>query len=234
MTDLPSDFVRELFPLALRDKVFIRQVVAADKMDRFTTRYLVGELPEFADYQPVICTDTDVVFDAPILPILRQLVVQSKITAQTEIGNMLSKRESVGSALFAEDPADVAGLSGFNAGITGLPNLHQHGRTLRTIRRTLAAHAAQHGRTRTTWVDQPVANYITRKLDVIDPTLFTAATRIPTSINGVPDAEGAAGFMHFWSFAGDPEIRARGMRAYYEKVCKHLSLEERVELAAAK
>jgi hypothetical protein len=231
MTDLPTDFVRDLLPKALRDKAIIRQAGADDKMDQFSTRYLVGDLPEFADYQPVICTDTDVVFDAPLLPILHQLALQSKITAQAEIHSLLSNRESVGSALFAEDPASIAGLSGFNAGLMGLPNLHQHGRTLRTIRRTLAAHAAQHGRLRTTWVDQPVANYVMRKLDVIEHALFTAATRIPTSINAVPDAQGAAGFMHFWSFAGDPEIRARGMRAYYERVCEHLSIEERMELA---
>jgi hypothetical protein len=234
MTDLPVEFVRELFPRALRGKAIIMQAAADDKMDQFSMRYMVSELPEFADYQPVICTDTDVVFDAPILPILRQLVLQSKITAQAEIHAMLSNRESVGSALFAEDPAPIAGLCGFNAGLTGLPNLREHGRTLRTIRRTLAAHAAKHGRLRTTWVDQPFANYVTRKLEIFDPTLFTAATRTPTSINAVPDAEGAAGFMHFWPFAGDAEIRARGMRAYYERLCKHLALEERMELATVK
>jgi hypothetical protein len=216
--DQPDDFVRSLFPPTLRDKLATRHVPGGDKVDCLGARLLLGELPESVDRQPVIYADTDVVFDAPIMPILRRLTLQRSMTAQQEERSPLPHAGPTGGELFAEDPAPVASLHGFNSGVMGFPNLHEHGRILRASRRALSAHAAQHGRD-STWVDQPVTNYIARKLEAVDPTLFSAVVRVPR-YKELPDVAGALGFVHFWPYA-DAAERVRGMQAYCDALAAH-------------
>jgi hypothetical protein len=220
--DQPADVVRGLLPPGLRDKLAVRHVPGGDAADYQGARMLLGELPEALDRQPVIYADTDVVFDAPILPILRRLALQRSMTAQQEERSPLPHAGPTGGALFAEDPAPVAGLNGFNSGLLGFPNLREHGRVLRASRRALTAHAALFGRD-DPWADQPMINYIARKLEAFDPTLFSAVVRVPPRPSVLPDTAGAAGLVHFWPYAADAWERARGMQAYCNDLAAHLA-----------
>lgn len=213
ITDQSRSYVESLMPHRLRDHLLIEPMLGLDRLDFVGARLTIGNIPDISHYQPAVYADLDVIFDLPIEPILRKLVVSDRMTAQVEPYAPIAERPSVGGTLIEMDASKLGTQFGFNAGIMGFPDLHRFGRVLRAMYHCLSMHTAARGRTALEWHDQPIANYIAGKLDVFDPTLFTEATRIPP-FDGVLDPSTPTGFVHFWPSGSHIDNKAEQMRSY--------------------
>lgn len=207
--------VLEVVPPTLRPHTSIRQVAAQDRVDYLCARLLISSFSGFERFAPALYLDLDVIVDQPIEQTLIACRMARKYSAQIETFNPLETSVPTGAELFRQDNVDIRGLFGFNSGIFSIPDMRDGTRDLALIRHCIEAYFAQNGRHSLHWNDQPMANYVLRKLDVFDPEPLTSRTRIPLPIGPLIQGE-ARGFVHFWPYDG-PEAKSAAMNSYLDK-----------------
>lgn len=204
ITDLDAGYILDCLPEEMHGRCRMRRVFASDYLDFVSARLLLGDMSEFANYQPIIYSDLDVIFDMPIEPILTSLLFQDGFDAQVERENLAVAKDSTGKALFEyDDIRDYAG-HGFNAGILGMPSFRICAGELRIVRDAICGYVKTRGREGLAGRDQAMANYIFTKIGRFCAGVIDRSTRVPLDRSDVISS-GRAGFVHFWPFGADRE-----------------------------
>ncbi len=217
ITDRAHDHVREALPAALHARLRFLDVQPSDKVDAVLARLMLGELPGAAAYAPILYSDTDVLFDRPLLPFLERVALTDRMSAQPEKWNELPGSSPAGGELFAADPIPIADRLGFNAGIWAMPGGAESVQVVSTIRRAVSLYLRMNGRDSLPWLDQAMANYVLRKLDRYDPALIDAATRLCQAYEPL-DAASPTGFVHFWPVGFRADQRVDAMADYLRRL----------------
>lgn len=215
ITDRDDDVVLPLIAPPLLERLHVLRIAASDKVDAVLARLMLGEFPDAAAFAPIVYSDTDIVFDRPLLPFLERALLDPGLSGQSEPWNPLPDSSHCGAELFAADPFEFEDRLGFNAGVLSMPGGPDSVRVIDTVRRAMGAYLGEHGRDSLPWLDQAMANYVFRKLECLDAGPVTAATRL-CQRGDPPDPDGAAGFVHFWPASARPDERADSMRRYLD------------------
>jgi hypothetical protein len=186
-------------PQQLHNRIHLISFQGNSYRDFCTARYKITKWEQAELYQPILYVDTDIAFDRDIKSLLAAIAVSSAICAVREPFSPLASTESVGAKLFARENFDVGSDMGFNAGQMGIPNLENHSQKLKLIEALIEKFLLQNDATR--WIDQPIANYTSKKFAKFDLDTLSRFARFP-SIQLPADIEGRRGLVHFWSSQG--------------------------------
>lgn len=197
LADQPPEAIGAALPPMAPHRLRTHPVAAADFAGFVASKYQILDIAWAAEFQPVLFVDPDVIFDAPVEPMLCAVARSDRIAAPLEAFSPLRTTPSAGSGLLQLDGCEPGSAVGFNAGTIGIPNIPAHASILRLIRSITVTHAMLHGRTALPWVDQEVANYVSFRLAnfgrALDP--FVRYGGWP---NTEPSTEGRIGLVHFW------------------------------------
>jgi hypothetical protein len=179
---------------------------ARDHIAFMAARHVIMDWQDTWQFQPLLCSDTGIVFDLELAPMLRTIAMSDRISAPLEPPATLATWPSMGAELLQRDFCSPGFAMGFNSGTLGFPNLAAHADTLRLIRRTMTNHAALHGRDALKWVDQEVANYVSYRLAYFDTGLISPFVR---QAGAYADHRARRGLVHFdWVPGGEGRVRA--------------------------
>jgi hypothetical protein len=212
-------------PKALRDRVGVAVVEAADMLDILLARYRLPELAVADRYQPILYLDTDVLVDRPIAPFLLSLPFSDRLHMASEGACLLTGAEDYhGRTLCEADPfRRMRRQPGFNSGIIGFANSRSVRRSFADIVQASHAYAASAERRMFfPAADQCMANYVLRRqgrvsgarltrLVTFAPPASAAATR--------PEPRRRTGFMHFCGGVGNAAPKLAAMRRYLRALC---------------
>jgi hypothetical protein len=210
LTDHSQTQLAELLPADVLARLAIVQFKPSDRPGFMTARYLILDLPNAWQFQPILYIDADVVFDRDVAPMLREIAVSDRIAAPFEPFSALRRSPPSGATLLQRDHCSPGDVAGFNTGTLGIPNLRAHAETLRLIRRIIANHSLLYGRGALPYADQEIANYLAFRLANFDTTLIARFVRVGGTDSHPRDGVGLA---HFWGVAG-AAARAQAMRDY--------------------
>ena len=213
ITDREDAFIESLLPDALHERLSIMHVASSGKIDAVLARLMLGEHAGAEGFAPILYTDTDVIYDRPLQPVLEAALLSGKMSAQSEGWNELPGSDAAGGNLFGIDPVPLRDKFGFNAGIWAMPGGADSVQIVETIRLAVSRYLDINGRESLPWLDQAMGNYVLRKLDAFDRTLIPEPTRRCQSYEPVA-AGSPAGFVHFWPVSAAAAERAAAMRAY--------------------
>ena len=217
ITDRERGFIEGLLPPPLLDRLSVLHVASSGKIDAVLARLMLGEFRGATDHAPILYTDTDVVYDRPLQPLLEASLLSGKMSAQSERWNELPGSDAAGGNLFARDPIPLRDNIGFNAGIWSMPGGNDSIQIVETIRLAVSRYLEINGRESLPWLDQAMGNYVLRKLDAFDSTLITAATRLCQSYEPL-DVVSPAGLVHFWPVSASAADRAAAMADYLDRL----------------
>jgi hypothetical protein len=194
--------------------VAVLRCAAADRTGYLAGRLAITTWPDAWRFQPLLYVDTDIVFDAPVAPMLRAIARSSRISAPVEPKEALATSVFVGSTLLSEDGCDPGTKLGFNSGTLGIPNLALQGKSLDLIARIMNNHASIFGRAALPFIDQPIANYVSFKVADFDTALITPFVRLS---NETADPAGRTGLVHYCWVGGEAR-RVDVMRDYLRRL----------------
>lgn len=202
MADRPPAEVRRYVPAALHPRLHVMRVRVPRGLDYMMARYRVAEWGPAAGYQPLLYTDTDVVFDAPVRPMLAALAHHRLICAPQE-QTRVADSPQLGRVQLEADGIAAGDRLGFNAGTQGVANLTVQGGSLRLIYDALTRFARAQAALGAplVWEDQPMANYVAMKTGCVDTALLSRCMRFdhPVYRQGpVTSPAGRRGMVHFW------------------------------------
>jgi hypothetical protein len=197
ITDTSPAVLRDILGKFYPSRVMVRRIVPRDRTGFLAARYAILDFEEAALFQPILYSDTDIVFDVPIAPFLQAILCCDRISAPAEQFSLLTRDISVGAQLLAADGAETRYAVGFNSGTLGIPNLEDHGDTLRLIRRVLTNRCDLFGRRNRGFIDQPVANYVAFSNTAVDTGVLTPFVRYAWA-GDEPDAAERRGLVHFF------------------------------------
>jgi hypothetical protein len=191
-----SDILKNL-PFLDAERLLIFECQPPDWVGYVASKYLMLDQPEMQQYQPIIFSDPDMVFDSNLTRMLAAVATSDRIAAPVEHDSFLHNRVSVGAELIAEDGLNAFHQSGINAGTLAIPNLVHHAMTLKLIANILMNRSKVKGREHHKWVDQEVANYVSFRTAKFDQRLISPYVRYGfKGVEEQPDM--AAGVVHFF------------------------------------
>ncbi|GBQ71486.1 hypothetical protein AA103196_2789 [Ameyamaea chiangmaiensis NBRC 103196] len=209
ISDLPEGHLRSLADPKIADRLHVVPMDGHDSADFLGARLSLFATDHLRQYQPIVYTDADIVFDRPLAPILIKGAHARFCSAQVEEHTDFKNSDSVGAWLYRQDSFRSDDRHGFNSGILLVPNLDDHGASLAAAFRTLVNYAAEHGRRDHPYFDQSVLNYVLYKLGDFSPSPVTEHTQVGYS--DFPEQKPAQkGFVHFWN----THHKARDMAQY--------------------
>jgi hypothetical protein len=212
LTDISAAEILEEVPGLEESRLSVRHLTPMDFTGFVASKYLILEHEAAYWAQPLLFIDADIVFDAPLDPILTKITLLDKIAAPIETFSAMSTAPSSGATLLQRDLCDPRFSCGFNAGTLGIPNLHRHGATLGLILRIIINHAALYNRTEFTWVDQEVANYTSYKIGHFDT--HTLSPYVQEGLwQTADDRPLPRGIVHFWP-PRDAKAKLEAMERY--------------------
>jgi hypothetical protein len=218
ITDQPAADVLASVPGLDPARLTIQHLEPTDFTGYVASKYLILEHGPAWRAQPLLFVDPDIVFDAPLRPILSKIACLDRIAAPLEDWAPLASEIAVGASLVQRDLGDPRLAHGFNAGTLGIPNLVAHGGVLERIRRIIVNHVALNGRTALAWVDQEIANYVAYRTGLFDTHTISRHVRWGTNTTG-QDAGPRSGIVHFWK-PKFPAAKRAAMNAYVEALAK--------------
>lgn len=193
-------------------------VDASDRLEFVNLRFFLPKWRHARDFQPILYVDADVLFDAPVLPILCDIASLDKITAQVEPFSTLAESRMSGADLFASDGgAPSEPKNGFNTGVMGIPDLHRFSGVFADIAASVENYAEAGGHRGIPYCfNQPHANYVCTVLGVFDGDLLTRHVRYVDGYNQISHAE-PLGLTHFWGPRGRKHLE---MQAHLDNLLK--------------
>jgi hypothetical protein len=211
----PHQFAR--LSKGIEPKISTIEVTACDRLDQIAARLMIPEIVSCDEFQPILYSDCDVVFDGPADAIFTKMLLSERMCAQQEYFSNLARDISVGSELFSADNLAVDGIHGFNAGVMGFPSSVVMKRLFRIVATCMERHARIEGRSALAYYDQPMSNYVSYKLGAFDPVTLTNFARIgyPQTV-GEYSGEQRKGFVHFCGV--DRLHRHLCMELYYANI----------------
>ncbi len=207
-----EDLLREVPNLPAR-RLTVQTVKARDFTGFVASKYLLLDCIEARQYQPLLFSDPDIVYDRPIERMLCALTAAERVAAPLEDFSLLRQAPSMGTSLLQRDGFETRETCGFNGGTLGFLNLAEHGHILSMIRVIIMSYSGMSGRGSLSWVDQEVANYVGYKAGQVDTTVLSRFVRY--GLTGTEhDAAGRIGLVHFWP-PGHAIEKLRAMQTYY-------------------
>ena len=213
-----------LLPLGLGERLYIVTVPGADILDWCLARYRIDAAPIFRTHQPLLYLDTDVFCDGPLDALCFGLAGATKIAAKSE--GLLCEGEPephghwYGWQLITADGQAADRLErGFSTGILGFANVGVAANGFSAVLRCADGHAVLTGDRRFfAGYDQPIANYVLRKLALVSFTLMEGVAsfcRVPPGTQPLPDPGRPRGLVHFNGVAGDSSSKHAAMENYF-------------------
>ena len=210
-------------PLSLGERLHIITVPGGDMLDWCLARYRIEAAHIFRTHQPLLYLDTDVFCDAPLDTLCLGLAGSTKIEAKLEGALCEGEAEPHGHwygwRLMTADGQPVDRLErGFSTGILGFANTGVAADAFSAIVRCAYGHAALTGNRRFfAGYDQPIANYVLRKLALPSFSLMeTIASfcRVQPGARPLPGADRPQGLVHFNGVVGDATSKQGAMENY--------------------
>ena len=213
-----------LSPLGLEERLHVITVPGGDILDWCLARYRIDTAPVFRTHQPLLYLDTDVFCDGPLDALCLGLAAATKIAAKSE--GLLCEGEPephghwYGWRLMTADGQAVDRLErGFSTGILGFANVGVAADAFSAILRSAYGHAASTGDRRFfAGYDQPIANYVLRKLDLVSFTLMDEVAsfcRVVPGTRPLPDPDRPRGLVHFNGVVGDSAVKHAAIENYF-------------------
>ncbi|MGO9849372.1 MAG: hypothetical protein ACLPKT_23025 [Methylocella sp.] len=225
--DRPISEVIKFIPAAFHNQLIIS--AASKHRDCFNRYDLDHGL--YDDYQPILYSDVDVVFDCDINNLLIDLLLQRQLCCATEANehpNLANQSPRLwptfvgnffGRYLYAAEPAFPEKAVLANAGVQGFDN---------TARVRIAYELVKAIASRVTsdflgtFGDQPILNYVLHKTGYGNFELMNRYCRATREMADPSPAE-RRGLVHFhvWSAAEGPSAKSRIMRSYLDRLARH-------------
>ncbi|HEY2617104.1 MAG TPA: hypothetical protein VGI78_07175 [Acetobacteraceae bacterium] len=212
-----------LSPLKLGERLHLITVPGADILDWCLARYRINAAAVFRTHQPLLYLDTDVFCDAPLDALCRDLARSTKIEAKAEgplcEGEPEPHGHWYGWRLLTADALAVDRMDrGFSTGIVGFANIGVAADAFSAILRSAYGHAALTGDRRFfAGYDQPIANYVLRKLAVVSFALMEGIAsfcRVQPGARPLPGPDRPRGLVHFNGVVGDATSKRGAMEHY--------------------
>jgi hypothetical protein len=216
ITDQKKEDILAAIPQLESSKLTIQSVYAEDFTGYVSAKYLILDSDEVCQYQPMLFSDPDIIYDRPIEKMLRALVSVERVSAPLEDFSLLRVTPSVGASLLQRDGFETREACGFNGGTVGFLNTAEHGRVLAMIRGIVMNYMELSGRGSLLWVDQEVANYVGYKTGSVNTSVLTPFVRYGFSKLEL-DVASRVGLVHFWPPRKSQE-KLHAMREYYAKL----------------
>jgi hypothetical protein len=213
-----------LSPLRLGERLHIQTVPGEDVLDWCLARYRIDAAPVFRTHQPLLYLDTDVFCDGPLDGLCLDLAEATKIAAKSE--GLLCEGEPephghwYGWRLMTADGQAVDRQQrGFSTGTLGFANVGVAADAFSAILRCAYGHA-QFAADRRFFAgyDQPIANYVLRKLALVSFTLMEGVAsfcRVRPGTQPLPDPASPRGLVHFNGVVGDSASKRAAMENYF-------------------
>ncbi len=210
-------------PLKLGERLYIETVPGDDILDWCLARYRIDAARVFRTHQPLLYLDTDVFCDGPLDALCLGLAGSAKIEAKAE--GLLSEGRAephghwYGWRLMTADGQVIDRLErGFSTGILGFANVDLAADAFSAILRSAYGHAASTGdRSFFAGYDQPIANYVLRKLGLASFTLMeqmASFCRVQPGTRTLPSDSHPRGLVHFNGVVGDSTSKREAMQHY--------------------
>gem|GEM_PF-3129185 len=200
----------------LQDKIRVVRMEAADQLDYVGARLSIFNSTLLDQYQPILYSDVDIVFDADIRPFLIESALSRQCSAQVEPFHVMKEAEHTGAGLYKEDPFPLENVPGFNGGLLMVPNMDDHARYLRAGFTSMFAYTTESGRHSISFYDQSVLNYILYKMRDFSPSPVSERTQIGGPDFAIDPAH-PKGFVHFWN----AHVKHQAMTDYVNAVLSH-------------
>jgi len=197
ISDRPQAYIEDFVPPALIDRLTVQPVAGMDYWDFAFARYRLDEWRQAGSFRPLLYVDTDIAFDRPVEPLLKDIALSGKICVASEPCSKLNGPDYSGAPLFRLAGIETGDHTGFNAGCQGFPSLAE---TRRYFNLTL--HAAErfrdfHPGGISVFGDQPFTNYVAYLTETLDTAVMDAAMRLSfPPLSAAP--EDRTGMVHFW------------------------------------
>ncbi|MEE8663351.1 MAG: hypothetical protein SOH81_07200 [Acetobacter sp.] len=223
ITNLPDSEIFSLLPERFLNKSYIIHYDAKDRLDFVGARLSIFSTNLLEQYQPIIYSDADIVYDRNIEEFICKSSRSKKCSAQIEYFHKFKTSSHTGATLFKKDPFFIEDVYGFNGGILMVPNIDSHGVYLKHAYYALCKYTDENGRDSLPFYDQSILNYILYKMDDFDGRLVTERTQIggegDKKIRDLYDLDPkkTKGFVHFWNSAK----RHVDMEKYYRDVLQN-------------
>jgi len=214
ITDRPAGEVLAAVPGLDPTRTTIQHLEPTDFTGYVASKYLILDHGPAWSAQPLLFVDPDIIFDAPLKPILSKIACLDRIAAPLEDFSPLASAISVGASLVQWDLGDPRLARGFNAGTLGIPNLADHQDVLERIRRIIMNYTTLNGRRSLPWVDQEIANYVAYRSGMFDTHTLSRHVRWGTDWTS-REAGPRSGIVHFWKPMA-PAAKRAAMTAYFE------------------
>jgi hypothetical protein len=197
ITDQSAESILAQVPALDPAQLSVQSSPAADWVGYVAAKYTIADWPEAEQFQPLLFCDADIIFDAPIEPMLTRIATLRRIAAPLEDYSPLATAPSVGATLIQRDGLDPRLAAGFNGGTLGIPNLPAHRQELRLIRQLVENYLELNGRTSLRWVDQEFANYVGFREGSFDTHSISRYVRTAWP-EDVERGHPRVGLIHFW------------------------------------
>ncbi len=217
MTDKTPAEIRTFIPPDMRATLVVLPTAARDRIAYMAARLTIGRWQDARDFQPLLYTDADIVFDRSVTRMLCAIARSDRISAAVEPREYLGTSDAVGSGLILADGGAPGMTLGFNSGTLGIPNLRLVGSTLALMGRVLSNRLTMCGRDSLPYVDQPAANYVGYRLDAVDTRLLSEYVRLCAHN---PDPADRRGLSHFCWVPGSG-AKFAAMRDYVQRMAEH-------------
>lgn len=223
LSNLGEDYLVQMAPKKIQSSIDVVEMTGLDTLDFVGARLSIFNTNILDDYQPIIYSDVDIVFDKEIEPFLVKGAQYGKCSAQIEEFHYIGSSDHTGAQLVKQDFFDCENLKGFNGGLLLIPNMSEHGLILKAAYNCITRYITEHGRNSIAFYDQSVLNYVLYKLNDFDGRLVSEHTQIGGDehpVRSLPlDPSNPRGFVHFWNSAQ----RVEAMESYMTAVTKEAS-----------
>ncbi len=196
LTDVSPQLLHQRLPGEDVRRMTIITLAASDAVAGAASRYALLDWPEIRRFQPILCVDPDIVFDADITPMLAAIAASDRIAAPVERQSLQRTSPALGLSLLQQDGAQPRLVPGFSTSAMGIPNVLEHRDTLAQIRRVIVNRCDRFGRNEPVWLEQEAANYVAYRTGSVDTHLITRCLRTidPTQAPHVTPGQGLLRF----------------------------------------
>jgi hypothetical protein len=197
ISDRPISYIKQFVPPAFMSRLTIQPVAGMDFWDFAFARFRLDQWPQAASFQPILYVDTDIAFDRPVEPLLRDIALSGKICVVSESFSRLDGPDSSGAPLFRLAGVETGDDIAFNSGCQGFPSLAETRRYFNLTRATAESFRNVHPGGISVYGDQPFCNYVAYLTETVNTEVMDAAMRLSGPEMSAAPAE-RTGMVHFW------------------------------------